>query len=208
MVQQTVKETGFNIVFDSQQVFRLLMDAMSRPGKINKLADYGFTRIPSGFNPYVLALLKTLSDNTVTFSIAGDRKEPWESYLEINTGAKLESVNQADFVVFQGPIFSQDILTIKRGTLEFPEDSATAIISVDSLGEKEDSILTAPASTFTMRGPGIKDFIILNIGGLDKRFGQALAEVNAIFPLGIDIIMVDVEGQLACIPRTTQVEVA
>lgn len=208
MVQQIVKETGFDIVFDSQQVFRLLMDAMSRPGKINKLTDYGFTSIPSGFNPYVLTLVKTLGDNTVTFSIAGDRKESWESYLEINTGAKLDFVNQADYVVFQGPIFSQDILTVKRGTLEFPEDSATAIITVDCLGKKEDSILTAPASAFTMRGPGIKDVITLKIGGLDKKFGQALAEANAIFPLGIDIIMVDVEGQLACIPRTTKVEVA
>lgn len=59
-----------------------------------------------------------------------------------------------------------------------------------------------------MKGPGIKDINIVTVAGLDKKYVQYVMEINAVFPLGIDLILVDDEGNMICMPRTTEAEVS
>lgn len=201
------KEDRFDEVFDSQKIFRVLMDSMSRPGKISRLAAHSFAAAPEGFNPYVLSVLKTLCDNNVSIAVGDEGNREWHRYLEINTNAVAEQVKEADYVVFRGDTYTDSFAQLNPGTLEFPQDSATAVISVTGLSGAEEAAEQAPDCVLIMAGPGIKDKITVRVRGLDRQYIAAFAEHRVIFPLGVDVILADTAGNVACIPRTTSVEV-
>lgn len=207
MRQEVLKEASFDEVFDSQSNFRILMDGMSRPGKIYKLNRHNFSKSPEGFNANVLTVLKTLGDNSITFSLGGFNNEAIQSYIEINTGMAPAEIDKADFALFDGSEFSQGICSVNTGTLEFPENSATVIIAVDSIlcGQHIDTFTYT--AELHMTGPGIKDKNTVVIAGLDKKYVMNISEANTVFPLGIDVIFVDGEGNITCMPRTTKAEV-
>ena len=204
MVQEVLKEASFDEVFDSQRNFRTLMDGMSRPGKIFKLYKHNFLKSPEGLNPNVLTVLKTLGDNNITFS---HNNETVERYIEINTGMLPDEIDKADYVLFDGKEFNQSICSVNTGSLEFPENSATVIITVESIlsGLYKNTFMNK--TELHMTGPGVKDRNIVTVEGLDKKYLKSISEINSVFPLGIDVIFVDTEGNITCMPRTTKAEV-
>lgn len=207
MIHTSQKEDGFDEVFDSQKIFRSLMDGMSRPGKVIKLGSHSFTLFPDGFNPFVLSVLKTLCDNNVSVAIGRADTAEWHRYLEINTGAVACQLNESDYVVFQGEKYDEDFSLLNPGSVEFPEDSATAVISVTHITAAQKTSCQDPYCYIRMAGPGIKDKNFVGVLDLDWKYINTFSETNAIFPLGIDVILVDQEGNIVCIPRTTKVEV-
>ncbi|MEA3544779.1 MAG: phosphonate C-P lyase system protein PhnH, partial [Thermodesulfobacteriota bacterium] len=56
-----------------------------------------------------------------------------------------------------------------------------------------------------LSGPGIEDNIYPKIDGLAAQELNQLKEVNTEYPLGIDCIFIDQNGQLMCIPRSTRI---
>lgn len=198
MVQETFKESGFCEIFDSQKNFRAIMDAMSKPGKVKKLTEHKFINYPANFNPYVLSVLKTLGDNSVSFSAPVEALK----YIELNTLMVTENLKKADYHVFYGDRYLNEIMDVKIGTAEFPEDSATLVISVEDIKEGTSSGLSA-----RLKGPGIKDFNDITFKGLDIRYMADIKELNSSYPLGIDVILVGLDGSIACISRTTRLEV-
>lgn len=198
MVQETFKESGFSDVFDSQKNFRAIMDAMSRPGKIKKLTEHKFINYPDNFNPYVLSVLKTLGDNSVSFCAPIDAL----GYIEVNTLMTPKSYKNADYPVFYGDCYLKEMVNVKTGTAEFPEDSATLTIPVWEI--KEGTLFDL---SVRLKGPGIKEFNDITIKGLDIRYIEAIKELNSSYPLGVDVILVGPGGSIACISRTTKLEV-
>jgi alpha-D-ribose 1-methylphosphonate 5-triphosphate synthase subunit PhnH len=207
MKQEVLKEALFDEVFHSQKNFRVLMDGMSRPGKIFKLNKHCFSKSPEGFNANVLTILKTLGDNNVTFSMGNFKSDVLQRYIEVNTGMVSVESNEAYYVLFDWEEFDKNICYINTGTLEFPENSATVIISAESIlnGQYEGRFIDNVE--IHMTGPGIKDINTVTIVGLDKNYIKSIVEANSVFPLGIDAIFVDNEGNIACMPRTTKAEV-
>jgi alpha-D-ribose 1-methylphosphonate 5-triphosphate synthase subunit PhnH len=172
---------------DNQQIhFRLLLDAMARPGlchALNILPEEG---------PTVLAVLATLLDAEVTLADPHEllRRTDWPMLQ-----AELASPEQADYVLCDGgyaPDFSP-----KLGSLTSPEQSATLILVVDELGHGNTHL--------RLTGPGIADSMSLLIGGLNTQLLELREDWVCAFPLGIDMILVDGK-QVAAIPRTTKVE--
>lgn len=207
MLQDILKESSFDNVFDSQQIFKILMDAMSRPGKIYKLYSHNFSKVPECLNPFVISILKTLGDNNVTFSAGDDDSEVLHKYIEVNTGMAHADFRSADYALFDGKEFDKNLLMLNNGTLEFPESSATAIISVESILQGKCKVSAADNTELHMSGPGIQEKHILTITGLDREYINTLKEANAVFPLGVDTIFIDDGGNMTCMPRTTKVEV-
>lgn len=215
MGQELIKEINFNEVFDSQWCFRILTDSMSKPGRLFRLEQYIFPGAPEGFNPGMLTVLKTLGDNTVSFS-AGNYHNNVHRYVELNTGMQLAEIEHADYILFRGTEYDQSFCAVNEGSLEFPEDSATVIIAVKRVfrgQQPENGSCGSPCCSgeqlvLHMTGPGIKDMNRVSVTGFDALYLSNLADKNAIFPLGIDMIIVDEEGNIICIPRTTKVEVA
>ncbi len=206
-----VREKAFDEVFDSQAAFRILLDSMSRPGRLYTLAALPFTGTPTGLNPHVLTVLRTLCDNMVTFCVVtkgsdAPRDSEHVRYLQINTGARSASRYHADYVVLDGRRAAAALRDLKRGSPEFPEDSATAVVAVEELlgpgdGENGDE------ARFSLTGPGIKNRAEARVCGLEAGCLETLREINGDFPLGIDVILVDGEGRVASIPRSSSIRI-
>jgi alpha-D-ribose 1-methylphosphonate 5-triphosphate synthase subunit PhnH len=201
-----VREVGFDDVFDSQATFRALLDALSRPGKICRLPDRVYKSTPHGFCSPALSILKTLCDHRVSFSlVSGNRTSELSRYLEVNLATPFEDVEKADYVIFDGTTFDEDFMRLKRGSPEFPENSATALLCVGRLAAGAMETDT-PSCRLCCAGPGVQDKSFLTVTGLDPRYSEARARTNNVSPLGIDIFFVDPGGRVAGIPRTTSVE--
>lgn len=202
-----VKEADFDEVYDAQKNFRILMDSMSRPGEVFKLCNNNFIKTPQGFNPNFITILKTLGDNIVSFSLGNIQSEEIQKYIEVNTGMHCANLSEADYVLFKGCEFDERIMELNLGTFEFPEKSATLIIETENIlqGKFTDSFRSKVE--ITMMGSGIKDKNIVTICGIDKRYIEGLININSMFPIGVDVIFVDHEGNLTCACRTTKLEV-
>ncbi|MCX7843223.1 MAG: phosphonate C-P lyase system protein PhnH [Clostridia bacterium] len=207
-MQQIVKEAGFDEVFDSQRIFRVIMEAMSYPGRIKNLGEHCFKEVADGLNPYSLLILKTLCDNCVKFGISSKKSDEWKRYIEINTGAGFDKEEAADFVLFEGNDYSCAYERLNKGTSEFPENSATAIISVERIYTGINGRVDENGMRVRIKGPGVKSENLFALEGLDLNYLTALPEINSEFPIGIDVMLIDWSGNIVCIPRTSKVEVA
>lgn len=188
-------ESSFDKVFDTQRLYRQVLDAMARPGKINSLESLTLTP-PPGLNQAAAAIALTLLDSETRFYIAApDSAE----YLAINTGATSCPPDSAEFVFACGDNVLPQLQEVNRGTLLTPELGATVILQVDRIGND------GSGTPLTLTGPGIKDSVQLVINGLQQENLQILAALNREYPLGVDVIYVDAGGNIACIPRSSNV---
>ena len=180
---------------------------MSRPGRIVQLPSRGYPGAPAGFSCHVLSVLKTLCDHRVSFHVGnGPAREEWTAYLQVNLSTPLRSADQADYVLLDGGAWDEAFFRVKRGSLDFPEDSATLVLSVSGV-RAEDEAPGKDETLMALSGPGVRRRVLLGVRSLDPRYPAARADVNSHFPLGVDWILVDAEGRAAGIPRTTTVEV-
>nr|WP_106782396.1 phosphonate C-P lyase system protein PhnH [Lysinibacillus timonensis] len=180
----------------TQQAFRQVLDALSFPGKVNKLAE-GPNAI-SVFIPQTGLVCQTLLDSEVTFYVAGD--EPNISKMvQAYTGSHITNIKEADFVIFPLMLSLEEALTslksVKVGDLVNPHNSATIIYEVESL---------VAGYTYKLVGPGIKDINTLTCS-LNPAIFEIRKEINTEYPLGIDLIIIDRQGNVMGIPRTTQI---
>lgn len=179
---------AFDAVFDSQRVFRCVLQATARPGKL-------FTLPPTeAAPPETLAL--ALLDHEVTFYALGE--EAGER-LARETGARLSPLPEADFALISGGDSDGAVLGLGRGTLERPETGATAVYAVEQLG--------AGPLTLGLSGPGISGERTLGVEGLSLGETEVIRESRADYPLGVDVYLVDRAGRVAGLPRSTRLEV-
>ena len=203
-----VREVGFNDVFDSQATFRALLDSMSRPGTISQIPRVAYKAPPHGFCSPALSILKTLCDHRVSFSLGEAQSIPeWIRYLEVNLAAPYRALEMADYVLFDGSAYDAGFARVKRGSLEYPESSTTALLFVSRLSLHPDES-DGPGCDLVLAGPGVKDRVRLSVTGLDPAYASARAAVNRDFPLGVDLFLVDTDGRVAGVPRSSAVEVA
>ncbi len=200
-----VRETAFDDVFDSQATFRVLLDSLSRPGTVGILPSRRYQSLPKGFCPPALSILKTMCDHRVSFSVgSSDQRPDWVRYLEINLSTPFQKVEEADYVIFQGDRFDADFTRLNHGTLEFPEYSATALICVGRLSDEGEP--GRPGCELRLSGPGVRDLALLSVTGLDVRYIEERSRTNMFYPMGVDIFLVDSDGRVSGIPRTSAVE--
>jgi alpha-D-ribose 1-methylphosphonate 5-triphosphate synthase subunit PhnH len=194
-------------VHAAQQTFRALLEAMSRPGRIQALPDTVLVGIePPGLPRGLTALLLTLLDAETSLwiddALAG---EHGLDYLRFHTGVRtLSDAGEAAFAVGSANRMPTTIWSaLNAGTDEVPQSGATLLIEVPSLPSQR----TAPGATpLLLRGPGIESEQTLAVGGLDAAFWQARAALEGEYPRGIDLILC-CGDTLAAIPRTTRVTV-
>ncbi|MGP8321565.1 MAG: phosphonate C-P lyase system protein PhnH [Methanosarcinaceae archaeon] len=204
-----MRDGAFDVTFDSQDIFRSILDAMAKPGSVLRLSDINIT--PPVTNRYPLLLLMTLLDHEVSFCISGhddvDSQDASE-YVGLNTGSKESIIMDSDFILVCGGSSHGSIRRAKQGTLEYPDESATVIYDIVSIEDvkhergKEDT----GDLLLELSGPGIAGRCIIRINGMERaEMGDVLAVRD--YPLGIDMIFSDRNGNIACIPRSTSVKV-
>lgn len=184
----------FDEVFDTQRVFRQLLDAMANPGRRCSIAEEGGKLY--GEYPHMLAVAMTLLDGSVSFCTFG--QEELAEQMVLLTHARAELPEQADYLfVIDCEKLEQIIANAKMGTLEDPHRSATVLICVPH-GQSERHV--------SLYGPGVD-------GCMDIMAPEALIRAvklrdaqNYEYPQGIDLIAQLPGGELMCIPRLVKME--
>lgn len=173
---------------ETQQThFRLLLEAMSRPGTTQKLS------ITPKSGPTALAVLATLLDGAVSLADPhGVLSE--QDWAMLQTQQK--PVEEAEYLLCNGAIAPD--FTPRLGTLESPEQSATIILTVESL--------THGDTQLKLSGAGIAQTTECSLQGLHPEWINSREEWGYSFPLGIDFILVD-QNEVMALPRTSKVEV-
>ncbi len=193
------RELHYDEVFDAQAHYRILLDSMARPGKIGLLSHPDLNP-PAGLSPAAALLAFTLLNSDVTFYVDGSESAELENYLSLNTSARRADVSVADFIFMKGENQEDLLAEAKIGNLSYPEESATFIIDVQSIRETE----TPESLALTLKGPGVETSKTVFISGINRAILQSMLRQNEEFPLGIDMILSDLEGHILCIPRSNQ----
>ena len=193
MISTLSRKHRFDTVFDSQKVFRLILEAMSNPAKVVNINEYADKLY--GEHPAFLAVAMTLLDNEVSFNTCCNNSLSDE--IVSLTHAKRAQIESADFVFICEPRDLKNVFkNLKCGTLSDPHKGATVIIRND--GE--------PVHPLTLYGPGID-------GHINIRATQTIKDAIALrdaqhyeYPQGTDLIYISSDGSLTAIPRLIRME--
>jgi alpha-D-ribose 1-methylphosphonate 5-triphosphate synthase subunit PhnH len=193
MISTLSKKHSFDTVFDSQKVFRLILEAMSNPARIVDISEYA-AKLPGG-NPAFLAVAMTLLDNEVSFNACGN--DALSREIASLTLAGKDGIESADFVFVSYPAdIKNAIENMKCGALSDPHKSATAIIrNADG-----------PEDRVKLSGPGIDGHAAVYVTQTAKYAVVLRDAQNYEYPQGIDMLFVSDNGELFAIPRLTRME--
>ncbi|HEY1734396.1 MAG TPA: phosphonate C-P lyase system protein PhnH [Acidimicrobiales bacterium] len=178
--------------FESQAMFRLLLETLSRPGTVGQLP------LP-GLGAAAVAL--ALADVETSVAVCGD--ELWAERIVRATGASVATPEEAELVACCGPTDAAALRRLPRGTALAPELGAKVGIDCRHLHAG-----TAGETTLTLSGPGVPASTTLGVDGLGSDVFDAVRSANADFPAGIDVWLIDDDGRIAGLPRTCQMVVS
>jgi alpha-D-ribose 1-methylphosphonate 5-triphosphate synthase subunit PhnH len=183
-------------VFEAQSVFRAVMDAMARPGKIVDILEKAAPPAPLSPESGALALCLFDHETPVWLDAALAGAPDVADWLRFHTGAPVVSEpNEAAFALVSDPSRMPVLAAFRPGTSEYPDRSTTLIVAIETLD--------GPA-LFTLSGPGIKDTEHLSPHPLPVGFADQATANHALFPRGVDIIFT-AAGKLAALPRSTRI---
>ena len=184
-------------VHHAQQVFRLVLDAMARPGRVMAL-DPKVVTPPAGLGAAAAAVLLTVADADVrvwlhTTCDAG----PLAAWLRFHTGARVvASASEADWLVLPATEANAAVWSLAHaGTDEAPHTAATVLVDAPAFDH---------GPRLTLRGPGIEHTHTLQVGGVDTGFWLDRIAREPDFPRGADLV-VTAGHRVAALPRSTRI---
>jgi len=178
-------------VFGSQTVFRTVLNAFSAPGQMFELND-DLNGTPTDLPSAAAALLLTLADYETPVFLSKENQET-RHWFAFHTGAPNAGTQaEARFAVVDA---SSDVklADFNLGDDRYPDTSTTVILLCDAL----DGGLPV-----TLTGPGIPSSTVFAPLGVSPSLWCQIADNNAMFPLGVDLIFV-AGAKLAGLPRST-----
>jgi alpha-D-ribose 1-methylphosphonate 5-triphosphate synthase subunit PhnH len=191
-----IREVNYNEIFDAQVHFRIILDCMARPGKVNNFGKIT-VHSPDNLHPASALVAFALLNRDVSFYANKNNSEIAE-YFIVNTYSKPSAIKNADFVFINGTDDGKILLETNTGLLEYPEKSATVIIDVDNIYD----VPKDQTHEIILKGPGVESEKRVYIRNISDHILQSVKEQNAEYPLGIDVILTDSVGNVMCIPRT------
>lgn len=182
---------GFaNPVADAQRCFRATLDAMAHPGRITRAT--GVTA-PAPLGTAAAAVVLTLVDHETPLWLDHDAAMA-RQWIEFHCGAKV--VAEPGACSFTLAMTLPPLHRFPTGSHESPETSATVICQVDSFVD---------GKAFRLRGPGLREPLILTVNGLPSDFVSIWQQNHRLFPCGIDLILC-AGDRLVALPRTVAIE--
>lgn len=198
--------TGFaDPVHDAQAVFRVMLEALSRPGRVQALPapvhqPFGH---PAALKPALAAALLALLDAQTSLWLspalaAGGEVQAW---LRFHTGTCFaDRPEAADFAAARaGEVDAALLGRLRAGSDEAPHTSATLLVEVSSLQASG-----GPSPGLRLTGPGIEHEHRLSVRGLPSAFWRARIEQQQHFPCGVDLVLCQ-DTCAAGLPRSTAV---
>jgi len=191
-------------VHDIQSAFRTVTRAFSFPGSCHSLArEAAGIDDDLGLAPSFLLVALMLLDSEVRFAVVDEQGVKHEQLISRLTYSRAVGIPEADYIFIPGSATDAlpTFLAARGGNLVNPEQGATIILGADSFN------LDAGKSHLSLSGPGIKTQTRMSVAR-HPSWIQARTEKNREFPLGVDILLLSADGQLAALPRTTRITVA
>lgn len=197
---------GFDSVHDTIGVYRILLQAMARPGTVGSIREQADQLpLPASADRTGLAIALTLLDGTIRFASRLKSEEALVTSIRGQTMSRPVDPAGADYVFADGDLGEAEIRTIagqlRRGTLPEPELGATLIVRVEELSEA-----SIDQAMWIAAGPGIKEKVGFDTAGLSTVWFAERERLNAEYPLGIDLIAYDRHGHILALPRTTKIK--
>ncbi|MDL2400217.1 phosphonate C-P lyase system protein PhnH [Rhizobium mayense] len=182
-------------VFDAQSVFKMMMDAMARPGTIQTVISDIAPPAPLDIAAGAIGLTLCDHDTPVWLS-AGLAKSAMPEWLSFHTGATVTSERiEARFAFIEAGVALASFNQFAVGTQEYPDRSTTLVLEIEALkGGKE----------LALSGPGIADIRMIAPVGLPDTFLRIWNDNRALFPRGVDLVLT-AGRQFLCLPRTTKI---
>jgi len=182
-------------VLSAQSTFRSVMDAMARTGSVQRVSASAGT--PAGVMRGTAAVALTLFDHDTPIWLDGAMSATPDvaRWLKFHTSAPvIADPSVASFALIGDAANLPAFDRFAFGSSEYPDRSTTLILQVDSLTQ-------GPA--FELKGPGIDGTALLQAMIQPRDLFARLAINEALFPRGIDVVLVH-DDAIAAIPRTTR----
>lgn len=164
--------------------FKAMMNALSMPGKIEK--------IEALFESNLLAIANTLLYSEVSFYYDG--KEEF-GLIEAITNAQNTQADEADYI-FCDELNEYLFNKGKVGTSKDPEYSSTFIFKCKDFNGLD----------VKLSGPGIDGSKNVSLP-IDKSFVDFFNEKNSYYPLGNEVFFLSDDAQIIAVSRTTKMEI-
>ena len=182
-------------VLSAQSTFRSVMDAMARPGSVQRIAVA--VGAPAAMIRGTAAIALTLFDHDTPLwldpLISGTSDVT--KWLKFHTGAPVITDSSiCSFALIGDARALPGLDHFAFGCNEYPDRSTTLILQVDSLTE---------GPVFELRGPGIDGTAALQASIQPADLFERLQINQALFPRGIDVVLVH-DDRVVAIPRTTR----
>ena len=182
-------------VLSAQSTFRSVMDAMARPGSIQRIASTAGA--PVGMMPGAAAIALTLFDHDTPVWLDARMSAPADvaNWLKFHTSAPVVADSSiASFALVADPENLPALDRFAFGSNEYPDRSTTLILQVESL---------TGGPIVELQGPGINGTAALRASIQPQDLFERLAINATLFPRGIDVVLVH-DDSVVAIPRTTR----
>jgi alpha-D-ribose 1-methylphosphonate 5-triphosphate synthase subunit PhnH len=182
-------------VLSAQSIFRSVMDAMARPGSIQRIASTAGT--PVGMMRGAAAIALTLFDHDTPVWLDGRMSATADvaKWLRFHTSAPVVADSSiASFALVGDPQSLPALDRFAFGSNEYPDRSTTLVLQVESLTD---------GPVVELQGPGIDGSAVLRASIQPRDLFERLSINAALFPRGIDVVLVH-DDSIVAIPRTTR----
>ena len=182
-------------VLSAQSTFRSVMDAMARPGSIQRIVSAPGT--PFAMMRGTAAIALTLFDHDTPVWLDGRMLATADvaKWLKFHTSAPVVADSSiASFALVGDPRNLPALDRFAFGSNEYPDRSTTLILQVESLTN---------GPVVDLQGPGIDGSTALRASIQPRDLFERLAINATLFPRGIDVVLVH-DDCIVAIPRTTR----
>ena len=182
-------------VLSAQSTFRSVMDAMARPGSVQRIVAAAGTPMPMMRGTAAIALTLFDHDTPIWLDPRMSQTSDVAKWLKFHTSAPViadSSVCSFALIGDAGALPALDRFAF--GSNEYPDRSTTLILQVERLTD-------GPA--VELRGPGIDGTALLRATIQPSDLFERLAINVTLFPRGIDVVLVH-DDAIVAIPRTTR----
>jgi alpha-D-ribose 1-methylphosphonate 5-triphosphate synthase subunit PhnH len=182
-------------VLSAQSTFRSVMDALARPGSVQRIAAVAGT--PDAMMRGTAAIALTLFDHDtpVWLDEGMSATSHVATWLKFHTSAPVVAdCSISSFALVGAPQKLPALDRFAFGSNEYPDRSTTLILQVESL---------SAGPEVALQGPGIDGTAVLRASIQPHDLFERLSINATLFPRGIDVVLVH-DDSIVAIPRTTR----
>jgi alpha-D-ribose 1-methylphosphonate 5-triphosphate synthase subunit PhnH len=182
-------------VLSAQSTFRSVMDAMARPGSVQRIA--AVAGAPAAMMRGTAAIALTLFDHDTPVWLDPQMSETLDvaKWLKFHTGVPVVADSSiCSFAIIGDAPALPALDCFAFGSNEYPDRSTTLILQVESLTQ---------GPPLELRGPGIDGTAVLQAAIQPADLFERLEINRTLFPRGIDVVLV-ADDAIVAIPRTAR----